>query len=231
MTDELRSPSLTQAILNCIVASRYLVHTQFPGKVARYNAEDDTIDVEPLLKQRCGPKEVDYPVLPNVRLARVDNGDCIATFPVAPGDFVWLEVAERPLDIAEASGEAGPMPDARVHSITDILARPWAMQPMARRVEPRNQTSAVWGHRSALVTSGPDGVTLGDPATASLVALAGPTQADFDALKAVLQALQADMLALSAGVGAGVGAATASVIAGVLPTFPQPVAATRTKAV
>lgn len=104
------------------------VHTGMPAEVVSFNAETATATVQPLLKRTyvdaAGVRTV--VLLPQIQGAPVQyphGGGCSITWPLVPGERVWLSFAERSLDrwLASQDGAAVSPNDPRKHNLSDAI--------------------------------------------------------------------------------------------------------------
>ncbi|MFZ5440455.1 MAG: Gp138 family membrane-puncturing spike protein [Myxococcota bacterium] len=104
------------------------VHTAIPARVERYDAETQTIDAFPLLKQRVETEDGSFedwelPVVPHVPVCWPGGGGFRLTFPLAEGDTVLLVFAEGSLDRWQKLGGLQGT-DGRRHHLSDAVAVP-----------------------------------------------------------------------------------------------------------
>lgn len=122
-----RTPTLTEVILAAIESRLVDVHTSIPGKVVRYDAAKQLVDVAPQIKTRHtdedGAAVVEaLPVVTNVPVVFPGSGGFSITFPVQVGDVVWLSISEASLDKWKSQGgEVDPL-DPRRHHLSDAVA-------------------------------------------------------------------------------------------------------------
>lgn len=98
-----RTPSLAQ-VLDAVIARRLAdTHTAMPGRVERYDAAKQVVDVQPLLKSRIvledgTSADESLPVLVNLPVVFPGAGGFRLTFPVKQGDGVLVVFSEASID-------------------------------------------------------------------------------------------------------------------------------------
>jgi len=98
-----RTPSLAQ-VLDAVIMRRLSdAHTVLPGRVERYDAAKQVVDVQPLLKSRIVLEDgtladESFPVLVSLPVVFPGAGGFRITFPVKQGDGVVVVFAEASLD-------------------------------------------------------------------------------------------------------------------------------------
>lgn len=126
-----RNPSLPEVINNATESALEEILTWVPGRVVRYDAATQQVDVQPIPKDRhfdeAGNTVVTTrPVVPSVPVAFPGGGGLTITFPIAVGDVVVLLFSGVSIDKWTRSGsdaEHDPETHAR-HSPTDAVAIP-----------------------------------------------------------------------------------------------------------
>ena len=150
--EELASPTLAD-VFEAALASAAPLKCE-PGKVVRYDAAKQLVDVQPLIKEAVKDEEGNVtarerPVIPNVPVVFPGAGGFALTFPIQTGDLVVLLYAHASLDRwLESDGRRSIDPGSPVsNSATDafaLLAPATARVP--RNVAPTNQVRL--GHDS-----------------------------------------------------------------------------------
>lgn len=161
--------SLEEALADVFDDLKGEIHTALPARVERYNLASQTIDAKPTVRH----EGASLPVIPNVPVAFPRGGEGYLTFPIAPGDFVFLVCSEVSLDQWRAKAGAETEPgDPRLHSLTGAVAFP-CLYPSSRALADAHATAVrlgVDGGKSVAVTA--TGVALGSPTATDAVALA-----------------------------------------------------------
>lgn len=125
-----RTPSLSQVIQNHLGHAFARMHVSMVARVEKYDASKQSVDVQPLVKERALDPESDeivatrLPVITNVPLMFPGVGNCAITFPVNVGDTVLLVFSDYSLDVwLSQGGEVDPL-DTRSHHLSDAVAIP-----------------------------------------------------------------------------------------------------------
>ncbi len=97
------SPSLTQAVVGAIEASLADLHVGLPAKVISFDPLTQSCDVQPLLQNQIidldgNELTFDWKVISDVPVLYPAGGGWSLTFPLAPGDTVYLAFAEKSID-------------------------------------------------------------------------------------------------------------------------------------
>lgn len=125
-------PELAEVIRRAIEALLDGVHTAMIGRVVRYDAATQKVDVQPLVKHvfldEEGKRQVQpYPVISEIPVAVMSGGGYRITFPIragkSDGDLAVLVFAEGSLDrwLAGKGEEVDPEIDHR-HALIDAMA-------------------------------------------------------------------------------------------------------------
>lgn len=129
-----KTPTLLDVVTQAATATRREIHTALPGRVVALNAADNTLTVEPMIKQVLRNGEtVDLPPLVDVPIQFQRGGDFVFTVPVGAGDEGLIVFCERCFDGWFASGNKSAPLDARLHDYSDgfflpgISSRPRAI--------------------------------------------------------------------------------------------------------
>lgn len=144
-----RTPTLANVLRGAIEAQLARVHVSLPGRVERYDATKQLVDVKPLLQETVTDADGNetpesLPVICNVPVVFPGAGGFRLTFPVAIGDTVLLVFTDRSLDEWLARGGELEPAHLRRHHLSDAVALP-GLHPF----------SAPWTGAAA------DGLTLG----------------------------------------------------------------------
>ncbi len=105
------------------------VHTTIVGRVERYDATKQVVDVIPELKRAVSDGEGGYvleqlPVLPNVPVCFPRAGGFFISFPIQKGDKVAVMFAERSIAAWKQKGESVDPGDRRMHPLAGAIALP-----------------------------------------------------------------------------------------------------------
>jgi len=105
------------------------LHTAMPGRVEKYDASKQVVDVLPQLKRAVSDGEGDYviedlPVIPNVPVCFPRAGGFFVSFPIQKGDMVLIVFAERAIGAWKKKGEACDPGDRRMHPLAGAMAIP-----------------------------------------------------------------------------------------------------------
>lgn len=124
-----RSPTLHDVMQGAISSRLLDLHTALPGRVERYDAAKQQVDVKPLVKlprvQEDGSVTFEsIPMVNNVPVVFPGGGGFRATFPIAKGETVLLLFAESSLDTWLATGGEVSPEDVRRHHFSDGVAIP-----------------------------------------------------------------------------------------------------------
>lgn len=107
------------------------IHVAMPGTVTRYDAADETVDVQPAfdraVQSSADPSVSEFerlPILPSVPIAWPAGGGAYITFPLSPGDHVLLVFCERSISHWQDRGEVQTTGDQRPHPLSGAVAYP-----------------------------------------------------------------------------------------------------------
>ena len=109
MNDNYLSPEAREALKQEIFSS---LHCALPGKVLSFDAERQTVDVQPCMKLGS----MNYPVLSDVPVFMP------VPFEVNPGDACLVVFSDVDIDAWYESGEPHEPKSARKHSLSDGFA-------------------------------------------------------------------------------------------------------------
>lgn len=155
--------------------------TTFPAKVLEYDAATQTVEVQPQIRRPLPTEDgaidfEDLPILPNLPVLFPRGNGYAITWPISPGDFVWIHVCTNATGNWRRTGEVADPGDVRTHSLGSAFAVPGAAP---------NSATLPQAATVALVLEGPE-IRIGKDAT-DAPAKATPTQANFvrilDAIK------------------------------------------------
>ncbi len=211
-------PSLGELLLELGELVRGQLFVKLPAVVISQDPTTLRIDCRIAVRgRRKDPEDdslvpVEFPPLQDVPVVYPGGGGFVITWPLSPGDTVFVEVCDRSIDEWRA-GQALPATpaDPRRFSLSDAVAYPGGR----RDTEPVSATGRAPG---ALVVEGTD-IRLGSSAAADFLALASLTNARFAAIE--------NFLATHVHTGVSTGAGTSGTAAGA-PSGAS-VAATRVK--
>lgn len=115
-----KTPTLLDVVTAAASSERLDIHTALPGRVVALNADDNTVTVEPMIKQVLVSGEpVDLPPLVDVPVHFPRGGGFAFTVPIVAGDEGLIVFGERCIDGWFASGDRSAPLDARLHDYSD----------------------------------------------------------------------------------------------------------------
>jgi len=122
------NPSLAEVIRGALEHRLGGVRVAMPARIENYDATEQTVDVQPLIKRIVGSGSArqarSLPVVPRVPVAFPRGGGFFVSFPIQVGDTVLLIVADRSIDTwFTRGGEVEPL-DQRTHNVADAIAIP-----------------------------------------------------------------------------------------------------------
>jgi hypothetical protein len=122
-------PSQVEVLREALRSFALDVHTSIPGRVERYDAAKQVADVLPMIRRAVPKADGSYtyetlPVLPSVPVAWTRGGGYYMHFPLAPGDFVWLNFSEVGTAHWRETGDVSPPGDLTRHSLSYPVAHP-----------------------------------------------------------------------------------------------------------
>lgn len=235
-----RSPTLAEVVRRAMDHRLSTVHVAMPAIVQSYDAATQTCAVKPAILQQIlngdGEEETQaYPVINNVPVAGLRFGSWFIVAPLAQGDSVMLQFAERSIDNWRALGGVQDPVDLRMHDLADAIALPVNVYPDAQAI-PTLPGHLVIGKigGSSIHLKNDGSISLGSETPAQFVALAGPTGSNFGAVKTLFQAISAPTIPIPPADPATTTAYAAAIYAAVtalLATgWPANVAATKVRA-
>lgn len=172
-----RSPQLAELLNH--VKDRWAadVRVALPGRVEKYDAQTQLVDVKPLVNDRFevadGVQSLELPVIPSVPLMFPGAGGFHITFPVQKGDEVLLIFSDKSIDAWQNQGGISDPDDARRHHLTDAIAIPGL----------HNNKGSISSVSTSIVEIGKDGET------SRPVALAPQTKDEITKVRDSLNAL------------------------------------------
>jgi hypothetical protein len=130
------TPDWPEILAEAIHAALVEMHTGLPAKVIAYDKEKQTVDVQVLLKRAIKDEDTDGEIVSSI--APLNGvpvqfwcaGGFAITFPIKPGNLVYLSFCERSIDILRNSpsgSEVDPV-DCRKFSLSDAVAIPAPIQ-------------------------------------------------------------------------------------------------------
>lgn len=123
--------TLAESIRRAVRLGLADAHVALPARVTRVDLAKGIVDAQPLIMDVVEISDEDirtipFPVVTNVPIFVANGGGFRMTFPVAVGDVVTLQFADRSLDVwlARGGGPVDPI-DPRVHALSDgVVAIP-----------------------------------------------------------------------------------------------------------
>lgn len=220
----METPDLGALLAKVVTVTRGSLHGALPATVLAYNPALQTVTVKPCVSGRVEDSETEVlvpyplPAISNVPVAFPSSTGFAITWPLFPGDTVYLVCGERSMDEWKSTGAAENLPqDIRRFDLTDAVAIP-GLRPFTKPI-PATGFSPV-----AMVLEGVD-IRLGSSAAVMLVALAPLVAAELAKLKAAIEGH------VHTGVTTGTGTSlVAAPLPGVVPVPLGNVAAVKVKA-
>lgn len=116
----MNEPNLTQILNSGLLSFEAQIHTALPAKVLKFNAGDNTVQVELMINElkRDGASVV-LPPLDDVPVQFFRGGDFVITMPIKAGDHGLCVFAERCIDGWFASASKNEPLDFRMHDYSD----------------------------------------------------------------------------------------------------------------
>ncbi len=146
------------------------LHVAGPGRVVKYDASRETVDVQPQFRRTIETDEGVFlhetlPIIPDVPISwpSGNGGACFMAWPLAVGDPVLLVFLERDPGAWRETGSVGPTGDNRLHPLGAAVAFPGGIRANGERLG----TGKV--HDGKVVIG--DGVLLGSAAAAQAMML------------------------------------------------------------
>lgn len=174
------SPTLADVILAAMDSRLATVFTALPGYVVDYDPSDQSVAVQPAVKQpyqdETGSRIIEtLPVLPRIPAIFLGGGDYRTIYPLELGDPCLVLFTSCALDRWLTSGDSVVDPvDERRHDINDAVAlvglRRFVVGPGGPRVSAPTDHMSVGADSGASVEIYPDEVRVGgDDATQAVV--------------------------------------------------------------
>lgn len=180
------APTLKELLRIAVRDGTAQIRTSCPAVVTSFDAATQTVSARIVVRSRYKTadgeiRSVKGPILTNVPVMYPHSKAGFGiTFPLAPGDWVTLHIAERSLTEWRATGNTDiEAADLRRFNLSDAYAYPGG-QPPADAI---GSTGRAAG---ALVVEGDD-IRLGSSAASDKVSLSTPTDSNFSQLLTVLQ--------------------------------------------
>lgn len=143
------TPELVTVIREAIRAELGRARVELPARVERFDASDNTVDVQPLVRERV-LEDGEFvaralPVLPRVPVAYMRWNGFVLRCPVAVGDIVSLRFQDRDLETWMSGSGAEVTPKSRrAHALDDAVAVP-APAPYAKAIAGLSDGALVMG--------------------------------------------------------------------------------------
>lgn len=123
------TPTLASALKEIIKAQVVDVHVSMPAKVISYNSNQQSVNVQPLLRKafldEAGERQIEsLPVIGDVPVVFPGSGGTRIIFPISAGDTVLLIFSEASLDKWLVRGGEVDPEDDRHHALSDAVAIP-----------------------------------------------------------------------------------------------------------
>ena len=124
--DEITADNL-EVVRTIVSAAKREVHVALPGIIDSYDANAQTVAVQPGIKTRIraedgSTKTVALPLLVDCPVQFPSGGNCTLTFPVTPGDECLVVFADSAIDAWWQSGGVGEKVSVRNHDLSDGFA-------------------------------------------------------------------------------------------------------------
>lgn len=116
----MNEPNLTQVLNSGLLGFEAQIHTALPAKVLKFNAGDNTVQVELMINElkRDGASVV-LPPLDDVPVQFFRGGDFVITTPIKAGDHGLCVFAERCIDGWFSNASKNEPLDFRMHDYSD----------------------------------------------------------------------------------------------------------------
>jgi len=146
-----RTPDLAEVLQAIIDQKLSETHTMLPGRVEKYNTQEQKADIKPLLKHSIvlqNGTEIEpesLPVIPNVPVLFPRGAGFFVSMPINKGDFVMLLFCEKSLDrfMHGAGNETDPVL-LHNHSLSDAVALP-GLYPFSKKIKDISDQEMVIG--------------------------------------------------------------------------------------
>ncbi|GJD30023.1 hypothetical protein PMNALOAF_1266 [Methylobacterium adhaesivum] len=107
--------------------------TSMPGRIVKFDPENQTATVKVLYKPKLAGKATEIPDLLGVPVMFPRGGGAALTWPVKEGDGVQLSFQSRNMDAWYEKGEAAEADTARMHDLSDAVAH-LGMEPSTKKL-------------------------------------------------------------------------------------------------
>lgn len=198
MSDESRSPSLSEVIKGTVEWRLQELHTSMPGRIVSFDAKKCVADVQPVVNQVVIQEDgtvlsIPYAQLKNVPVKFEGGGGYRATFPVAKDDYCEIIFQESSIDQWRSNGGDDVKPlDARRFHLADAICRV-GLTPNASPWTGISTTGATFGKDGGpQLVAREDKLELGGDDTntpTDYVALASTTKSEIGAVRDTLNDL------------------------------------------
>jgi hypothetical protein len=150
-----RTPLFAEAIKSIIEARLKHVHTALPGRVEKYDAAKQLVNVQPLIQVKYRAEDgteilESLPIVVNVPVAFPGANGFRVTFPIVQGDTVLLVFSESSLDRwLSQGGLVDPVDHVARHELTDAIAIP-GLRDFAHALASAPTDRATFGHDTGM---------------------------------------------------------------------------------
>jgi hypothetical protein len=126
--------SKAEVISAAIDAKLLDLHTSMPGRVHKYDGDNNTVDVEPVVKRAVPRDDGTYavealPIIHNVPIAWPRGGGYAIRFPLSKGNAVTLHFSEVATAIWRTTGQISEPGDVVRHDLSYACAYPGGASP------------------------------------------------------------------------------------------------------
>jgi hypothetical protein len=120
------SPTVTDLIDARIIYALADVHTSMPCSVVKYNADKQSVDVQPLIKKEYSNGYVaNLPVIQGLPLIFPGSSNSLISFPISVGDIVLAVFSEKSIDKwVRSNGKPVDPSKGLMHDLSDAFAVP-----------------------------------------------------------------------------------------------------------
>jgi len=120
-----KNPTLFDVVNKAAEKERLDIHTALPGRVVKFNANQNTVTVESMITQiLTDGNNLALPPLVDVPVQFPRGGGFVVTFPISDGDEGLIVFNERCIDGWWANGDKSAPMDARLHDYSDAVFIP-----------------------------------------------------------------------------------------------------------
>jgi hypothetical protein len=226
------TPSIEQALEAAIESRVVDIHTAMVCQVQKYNADDQTVNVLPVVRRPVESLEdggyvaEDLPILARVPIAHMRAGSKFLSMPLSAGDYVLVVFNTWNLGNWRELGKVSDPPEIGHCTISSPIAIPCCPWPTAEVLDAPNTTDMIAG------TDGGAMVRYKDD-TVEVVSDGGEDAADFVAMAAKVNSIVTKIMAAFSGwtpVPGDGGAALKASWSAQFPSPPSSVASTVLKA-